>query len=90
VPCTDDGPEWTLERLNGESWGAVATSSCLLAQWALEPVPPGTDYQGVVRLLTPVEPGTYRLVFGVLEVTDEGTRPVIDGRALSNTFQLTD
>jgi hypothetical protein len=37
-----------------------------------------------------VEPGTYRLVLGLLEVTEDATRPVVDGRARSNTFQLTD
>jgi len=90
VQCTHEAPEWTLERLVGERWEAVATSSCLLVSWALLTISPGTDYNGVVRLDTEVEPGTYRLVFGVLEVTADGTRPVIDGRARSNTFLLTD
>lgn len=90
VPCTYQAPEWTLERLQGERWEAVATSSCLLVSWALVTVSPGTDYHGVVELASAVEPGTYRLVFGVLEVTPDGTRPVVDGRARSNTFVLTD
>lgn len=90
VQCTYEAPEWTLERLQGERWEAVATSSCLLVSWALVTVSPGTDYNGVVHLATRVDPGTYRLVFGVLEVTADGTRPVVDGRARSNTFLLTD
>lgn len=90
VPCTQEAPEWTLERLHGERWEAVATSSCLLVSWALVTIAPGTDYTGRVELITAVEPGTYRLVFGVLEVTADGTRPVVDGRARSNTFVLTD
>lgn len=90
VQCTYDAPEWTLERLNGERWEAVATSSCLLVAWAQITVDPGSDYHGVVHLATAVQPGTYRLVFGVLEVTAEGTRPVVDGRARSNTFLLTE
>jgi hypothetical protein len=89
VPCTEEAPEWTLERLTGESWEAVATSACLLVQWALVTVSPGTEYRGVVHLSSAVEPGTYRLVFGVLEVTGDATRPVVDGRARSNTFLLT-
>jgi hypothetical protein len=53
-------------------------------------VSPGASYHGVVRLTSAVEPGTYRLVLGLLEVTGDATRPVVDGRARSNTFQLTD
>ncbi len=34
--------------------------------------------------------GTYRLVFGILEVTGSGSVPVVDGRARSNLFVLTD
>lgn len=90
VPCTEESPEWTLERQNGEQWDAVATGSCLLAQWALVTVAPGGSYSGVVRLTAAMEPGTYRLVLGLLEVTGEATRPVVDGRARSNTFLLTD
>lgn len=90
VQCTYEAPEWTLERRRGERWEAVATSSCLLVSWAQITVSPGTDYNGVVHLASAVEPGTYRLVFGVLEVTPDGTKPVVDGRARSNTFLLTD
>lgn len=90
VPCTEESPEWTLERQVGERWEAVATGSCLLASWALVTVSPGSTYRGVVRLAAMVEPGTYRLVLGLLEVDGDGTRPVVDGRARSNTFLLTD
>jgi hypothetical protein len=90
VPCTEESPEWTLERLVGERWEAVATGACLLASWALVTVSPGSTYRGVIRLTAAVEPGTYRLVMGLLEVTDDATRPVVDGRARSNTFLLTD
>lgn len=90
VQCTYEAPEWTLERRNGERWEPVATSSCLLVAWAQITISPGTDYHGVVHLASAVQPGTYRLVFGVLEVTADGTRPVVDGRARSNSFVLTD
>ncbi|MDP9145148.1 MAG: hypothetical protein M3N43_10720, partial [Actinomycetota bacterium] len=90
VPCTEEAPEWTLERQEGERWEPVATGACLLASWAMITVSPGASYHGVVRLASAVEPGTYRLVLGLLEVTGDATRPVVDGRARSNTFQLTD
>lgn len=89
VPCDLEAPEWTLERLQGEQWEAVATGTCLLVQWALVTISPGAEYAGVVRLTTSVEAGTYRLVFGVLEVTGDATKLVVDGRARSNTFLLT-
>lgn len=90
VPCTEEAPEWTLERRVGEQWSAVATGACLLVSWTMNAISPGATYRGVVRLTTAVEPGTYRLVFGLLEVTADATLPVVDGRARSNTFLLTD
>jgi len=90
VPCTGEAPEWTLERQEGEGWQAVATASCLLVSWVQAPVAVGAIYRGTVRLATAVPAGTYRLVFGILEVSNGGSVPVVDGRARSNLFVLTD
>lgn len=90
VPCTGEAPEWTLERQVGEGWQAVATAACLLVSWVQAPVPVGAMYRGTVRLANVVPAGTYRLVFGILEVTGSGSVPVVDGRARSNLFILTD
>lgn len=89
VPCTGEAPEWTLERQVGEGWEAVATAACLLVSWVQASVPVGTMYRGTVRLATTVPAGTYRLVFGMLEVSGTGSVPVVDGRARSNLFGLT-
>ncbi|HUG27772.1 MAG TPA: hypothetical protein VMK53_05680 [Gemmatimonadales bacterium] len=88
VPCTADAPEWALERLSGERWTAAATSACKLVSWVPSPIQPGEEYRATVHLEQRVQPGTYRLVFGLLEETGDATVPVVDGRALSNPFML--
>ncbi len=88
VPCTADAPEWALERLSGERWTAAATSACELVTWVPSPILPGEQYRATVHLQQRVQPGTYRLVFGLLEETGDATVPVVDGRALSNPFTL--
>lgn len=88
VPCTADAPEWALERLSGERWTAAATSECELVTWVPSPIQPGEEYRATVHLKQRVQPGTYRLVFGLLEETGDATVPVVDGRALSNPFTL--
>lgn len=88
VPCTADAPEWALERLSGERWVAAATAACALVTWVPSPIQPGEEFRATVHLEQRVQPGTYRLVFGLLEETGDATVPVIDGRALSNPFTL--
>lgn len=90
VPCTHEAPEWTLERQHGEEWVVAANASCLLVGWAQATVSPGSEYRVTVRLSSRVQPGTYRLVFGILESNPDGPVPVLDGRARSNPFLLTD
>jgi hypothetical protein len=88
VPCTADAPEWSLERMSGERWVAAATAACDLVTWTPTPILPGEEFGAAVRLEQRVQPGTYRLVFGLLEETGDATVPVLDGRALSNPFTL--
>ncbi|MFN2315824.1 MAG: hypothetical protein ABR551_11060 [Gemmatimonadales bacterium] len=88
VPCTADAPEWALERLSGERWAAAATSACQLVTWVPSPIHPGEEFRATVHLEQRMQPGTYRLVFGLLEETGDATVPVVDGRALSNPFTL--
>lgn len=90
VPCTTESAEWTLERREGERWVVAATPACDLVQSVPAPIAPGAEYRAVVRLPGRVQPGTYRLVFSILEVTDSATVPVMDGRARSNSFTLVD
>lgn len=90
VPCTADAPEWSLERLNGDRWEVAATAACDLVQWIPEPITPGMEYRAVVRLGGRVQPGTFRLVFGLMEETDDAVTPVLDGRSRSNPFTLAD
>lgn len=90
VPCTHEAPEWTLERRQGEGWEVAANASCLLVGWVQPTVSPGAEYRVTVRLSSRVQPGTYRLVFGMLESNPDGAVPVLDGRARSNPFLLTD
>lgn len=90
VPCTADAPEWSLERQSGERWVPVAAAACDLVGWVPSPVAPGEEYRATVRLQDAVPQGVYRLVFGLLEETDDATTPVLDGRAHSNTFTLVD
>lgn len=88
VPCTADAPEWALERLSGERWVAAATAACDLVSWVPAPIHPGAEFRAAVHLDQRVQPGTYRLVFGLLEETGDATVPVVDGRARTNPFTL--
>jgi len=90
VPCTYDAPEWTLERRQGERWEVAANASCLLVGWAPTVISSGAEYRVMVELTSHLQPGTYRLVFGLHESNADGPVPVLDGRARSNTFTLTD
>lgn len=88
VPCTEWAPEWALERQSGDRWVPAAAAACDLASWVPAPIAPGEEYRATVVLEQRVPPGTYRLVFGLLEETPEATAPVLDGRARSNPFTL--